>query len=106
MNPQSVLGDVSKSVRAGHTALLADVIEQSSEVIDTAMARLAGSVLRRSVDEVQAEIAAAEQAARAAAREARKELAAARREKTKEEIQAKLDELKARLRPHATRALD
>jgi uncharacterized membrane protein len=96
---QSVLSDISNSVPIGHTALLADVTEQSPEVIDTAMAQLGGSVLRRPIDEVEAEIASAEKAARAAAREARKELWSARRERNNDEIQAKLDELNGRLHP-------
>jgi uncharacterized membrane protein len=71
---ESVLSDISKSVRVGLTALLAELTEQSSEVIDTAIARLGGTVLRRSVDEVEAEIAAAEKARREAKKQAFKEL--------------------------------
>jgi uncharacterized membrane protein len=97
---QSVLAEIAGSVRAGHTALLADVVEQSPEVVDSAMTSLGGSVLRRPVEDVEAEIAAAENAARAAAREAHKELRAARHERNRAEIRAKLDELKAKLRPH------
>jgi hypothetical protein len=55
-------------------------------------------VLRRSLDDVQAEIAAAEDAQRAAAQEARKRLREQRQAKTKEEIRAKIDELKAKLK--------
>ena len=73
---ESVLGQISASVKPGHTALLAEVTEQSPEVVDTAMARLGGTVLRRPVAEVEAEIAAAEQAQREAKREATKELVA------------------------------
>jgi uncharacterized membrane protein len=94
---ESVLSDISKTVRTDHTALLLQVTEQSPEVIDTAMARLGGSVLRRSVDDVEAEIAAAEKAQRAAKKEARKELRKARHEQRKEEIHAKIEELKAKL---------
>jgi uncharacterized membrane protein len=94
---ESVLTDVSGSVRVGHAVLLADVVEQSPDVVDSAMSRLDGSVLRRPVDEVEAEIAAGEKAARAAAGEARKQLADARRERNKEEIRAKVDALKAKL---------
>jgi hypothetical protein len=57
---ESVLSDISNSVGVGLTAFLAELTEHSSEVIDTAMARLGGIVLRRSVDEVEAEIAASE----------------------------------------------
>jgi uncharacterized membrane protein len=71
---ESALGDISRSVRPEQTALLAEADEQSPDVIDNAMKSLGGTVLRRSLDDVQAEIAAAEDAQRAAAREARKRL--------------------------------
>ncbi len=71
---ESVLSQISTSVSPRRTALLAEVTEQSAEVVDTAMARLGGTVLRRSVDDVEAEIAAAEKAQREAKREATKDL--------------------------------
>jgi uncharacterized membrane protein len=95
---ESALGEISRSVRAGQTALLAQADEPSSEVVDNAMESLGGTVVRRSLDDVQAEIAAAEDAQRAAAHEARKRLREQRQAKTKEEIRAKIDELKAKLK--------
>jgi uncharacterized membrane protein len=95
---ESALSDVSKSVRAGRAALLAEVTEQSTEVIDAAMHGIGGEVLRRSVDDVEAEVAAAEEAQRKAKRETRKQLLKARHHKHKDEIRAKLEELKAKLR--------
>ena len=71
---ESVLGDISKQVHPTRTAVLAQVTEQSPEVIDTAMARLGGEVMRRPVVDVEEEIAAAQEAQRKAKREARKEL--------------------------------
>jgi hypothetical protein len=50
------------------------VTEQSSEVIDSAMARLGGDVMRRPVVDLEQEIAAAREAQRNAKQEARKEL--------------------------------
>ena len=70
----SVLGEISNQVRPTRTAMLAHVTEQSPEVIDTAMARLGGQVMRRPVFEVEQEIAAAQEAERKAEREARSEL--------------------------------
>lgn len=93
----SVLGDISKAVRLGHTGVLAELAEQSYEVIDTAMSQLGGSVLRRSVADVEAEIAAAEKAQREAKRKAREELRHARQEKHEEDVHAKVDALKAKL---------
>ena len=94
---ESVLADISKQVQPNRTAVLAQVTEQSPEVIDTAMAKLGGEVLRRPVVEVEQEIAAAEEAERKAKREARKELHQARVEKTKENAHAKVEELKTKL---------
>ena len=85
---ESVLSEISASVRTGHTALLAQVAEQVPEVVDTAMARLGGTVLRRPVADVEAEIAAVEKAQRKAELEA-----------DKEQVHAKVQELKAKL-PH------
>jgi uncharacterized membrane protein len=94
---ESVLSDISRSVRQGHTALLAQVTEQSPEVIDTAMGHLGGTVLRRPMYEVEAEIAAAEEAQREAKRKARKELRHARHKKHDEKVHAEVEKLKAKL---------
>ncbi|MDA0162644.1 DUF1269 domain-containing protein [Solirubrobacter ginsenosidimutans] len=94
---ESALSEISTSVRPRHTALLADVTEQSPDVVDTAMARLGGSVLRRPVADVEAEIAAAEKAQRDAQRAATEALARGRVERSKEQVRAKVDELKAKL---------
>jgi uncharacterized membrane protein len=95
----SVLTDVSKTVKVGRTALLAQVVEQSPEVVDTAMAAMSGVVVRRPVIDVEAEIAAAEQAQREAKRKARKELRDARHAKQRDEAHAKVEELKAKVHP-------
>jgi uncharacterized membrane protein len=94
---ESVLGDISKQVQPTRTAVLAQVTEQSPEVIDTAMARLGGEVMRRPVVEVEEEIAAAQEAQRKAKHEARSELQKARHEKHKENAHAKVEELKSKL---------
>ena len=94
---ESVLGEISKQVQPSRTALLAQVTEQSPEVIDAAMARLGGEVMRRPAVDVEEEIAAAEEAQRNAKREARKELHRARVEKTKEDAHAKVEELNSKL---------
>ena len=96
----SVLGEVSRSVRVGRTTLLAEAIEPSSEVVDTAMARLSGTVARYGVAHVEAEIAAAEDAQHAARKKARKELHEQRHAKHKAEVHAKVEDLKAKLHPH------
>jgi uncharacterized membrane protein len=95
---ESVLSEISKQVQPTRTAVLAQVTEQSPEVIDAAMARLGGEVMRRPVVHVEDEIAAAQEAQRKAKREARKELHKARSEKRKEDAHAKVEELKSKLR--------
>ena len=94
---ESALADVSRAVRVGSTALLADVSEEDPVAIDAVMAKLDGTVLRRSALDVRAEVAAAEEAQRAAKKQARKELRDSRQTKQKEEIDAKLAALKAKL---------
>ena len=95
----SALTEVSKTVKVGRTSLLAQVEEQSPEVIDAAMAGLSGTVVRRSVVDVEVEIAAAEDAQREAKRKARAELRKARHEKRQEDAHAKVEALKAKLHP-------
>jgi uncharacterized membrane protein len=97
---ESALTDISKSVRAGPPALLADVVEDSPAAIDAAMASLGGTVLRRSGIDVRAEIAATEEAQREAKKKARKELREARKKKDKDEVDAKLAAMKAKLGRH------
>jgi len=94
---ESVLGQISAAVGAGRTALLAQLTEPSHEVVDTAMARLGGTVLRRPVEDVEAEIAAAEKAQRDAEREADKELVRSRKEHDKAHVHATVEQLKSKL---------
>ena len=94
---QSTLGQLSESVQPGRTAVLAVVTEPGHELIDGAMAAYGGTVLRRPVDEVEAEVAAIEQAERKAAREAKRELLQARRQHDRDAVQAKVEQLKAKL---------
>jgi len=94
---ESVLGEISKQVQPTRTALLAQVTEQSPEVIDAAIARLGGEILRRPAADVEDEIAAAEEAERKAEDEARKELHKARVEESKADAHAKVEELKSKL---------
>ena len=95
----SVLSQVSKTVKVGRTSLLAQVTEQSPEVVDAAMTRLSGTVIRRSVADVEAEIAAAEDAQREAKRKARAELRQARRDKRHADAHARVEKLKAKVHP-------
>jgi uncharacterized membrane protein len=99
----SVLSEMSRTVRVGHASVVAEVDEQSPEVVDTAIHRLDGKILRLPLADVEAEIAAAEEAQRAAKQEARKRLHEQRRKEAKEKVQAKIAELKSKL--HIDRAV-
>jgi uncharacterized membrane protein len=102
----SVLSKMSRTVRVGHPSVVAEVDEQSPEVIDAAIHRLDGTVLRLSLADVEAEIAAAEEAQRAAKAEARKKLHEERREERKEKVEAKIAELKSKLHSGRSVAAD
>jgi uncharacterized membrane protein len=93
----TALGAIAETVKPDHPALLAVVDEQSTDVLDAAMTDLGGTIARRPVVEVEAEVAAAEDAERKAKREARNELNRAHRARDKTAVNAKLDELKAKL---------
>jgi uncharacterized membrane protein len=94
---ESALADISKSIQVGRTGLLADVTEDSPAAIDAVMANLDGAVVRRSAVDVEGEVAAADEAQRAAKKKAREELRDARLKKQKADIDAKLADLKAKL---------
>ena len=94
---ESVLATMARAIEPGKTALIAHVTEPAVEVVDTEMERLGGEVIRRPVYEVEAEIVAAEDAARAADEEARRKLREERSAERKEKVQQKIDELKAKL---------
>ncbi len=97
---ESVLAQISKEVRPGHDTLLVELREpRDHEVVDGVMESRSGSVIRRAVVDVEAEIAAAEKAQREARKEARKELREEREHKHKEQASAKVAELKSKL-PH------
>jgi uncharacterized membrane protein len=97
---KSVLGEISSSIRVGPPGLLADVSEPGPEAVDAVMAHLGGTVIRRSESDVEMELAAAEDAHREAKEKATKELREARHKKHREEVDAKIAELKAKLPGH------
>ncbi|HTX69467.1 MAG TPA: DUF1269 domain-containing protein [Solirubrobacterales bacterium] len=93
----SVLGEISGSVRPGRTTLVAQVTEQSPDALDAAMAELSGTVLRRDLFDVEAELSAADLAQEKAKKEARKVLREQKRAEHKEKVDAKIEELKAKV---------
>ena len=100
----SALSEVSKTIQVGRDSLLAQVVEQSPDVLDTAMASLSGTVVRRPVYEIESEIASAQEAQREAKKQARVKLLEAHRDKDRTEAHAKVEELKSKLREHKPHA--
>jgi uncharacterized membrane protein len=88
------LAEVGRHVAPGRNAVLAEVDEYANEVIDEAMTAQGGTVLRRSADDVLAEIEAADEAAQEAQHQARKKA----RERKKAEMHEKYEERKTHLR--------
>jgi len=102
----SVLASFSTLIHGDQAALVAELVERNPGVVDSTMAELGGRVLRRPLDEVEAEVAAAEKAERTAEKEARKELLEARLEMRKDEVQVRVAEMKTKLHPRARPAAD
>jgi uncharacterized membrane protein len=96
-NTRSVLSDLSSAIRVGPPGLLAEVAEQDHTAVDAVMAHLGGTVVRRSVSDVELEVVAAKDAQREAKKKAREELREARHKQQKDEIDAKIAQLKAKL---------
>ena len=92
----SVLEHIARSIGNGEMAVLADAGENGPAAVDAVMG--AGTVTRYARKDVEAEIAGAEEAAHQARVKARKELRHQRREASVEKVEAKLHELRERLR--------
>jgi uncharacterized membrane protein len=93
---ESVLATMARAIQPGKTALLAEATEPAVEVIDGEMERLGGGeVVRRPVVDVEAEIAATEEAARSAEAEARRKIREQKTTERREKVQEKIDQLKA-----------
>jgi uncharacterized membrane protein len=103
---ESVLEAIARTVRPGHDTLVAELNEPSDhEVVDAVMDSRSGTVIRREVRDVEAEIAAAEEAQHQAKKEARKRLREEREAKTKADVESRVAALKTKLpRHHEDRA--
>ena len=90
----SVLGEISRYIPVGGTAVVAEVNEFAVEVVDKLMSEQHGTVYRRSADVVLAEIEAAEDAYQRAQKEADRAL----REQRKAQRHQHAEERKAALK--------
>jgi len=93
----SVLGEISRYIPLGGTAVVAEVNEYAVEVVDKLMAEQGGTVYRRPADVVLTELEAAEDAYRKAQKEAdrvaREQRKAERRQNAKERMAALKEKL-------------
>ena len=95
-----VLTQLNAAINPGHTVLVAQVNEPTTQVLDKAMDKLGGVVIRKSEADVLTELEAAEDAANAAQAAARKAV----RDKKMTELKAKREDriaaLKAKFAHH------
>jgi uncharacterized membrane protein len=91
------LGVLARAIPPESTVVIASVEEPAVEVIDGEMTKLGGDVTRRSVDEVLAELEAAEEAATAASHEARRTVRAQRKAKFEAGYDERVAKLKEKL---------
>ena len=94
-----VLVSVTRSMPPGTSALIADIEEPTFGVVDAAMERAGGRVTRRPRADVEAELAAAEEAGQAARREASRVLRKRRETAGEQTIGDRLSELKEKVTP-------
>src|SRR3954447_6765974 len=94
----SDLEHIARDIPNGTTALIAALGEYGRAPLDDAMRALDGSVSRYARADVEAELAAADRAARKARRTARKEMLRGRRKTARDKIHAKLEQMSEKLR--------
>ncbi len=101
-NEGSVLAEISTRVRTGSDVLLAEVEEQTPEVVDHAMNAMSGTVLRRTLVSVETEMAYAQEVHQQVRSTARRKLHEERKRAHDDKVKAKLAELKAKLGNHSS----
>jgi uncharacterized membrane protein len=99
-NQDEVLTQLNAAINPGHTVLVAQVNEPSTEVLDKAMGDLGGVVVRRSEADVLTELDAAQDAAHAAQAAARKEVFEKKKAEIKEKREDRIAALKAKFSRH------
>lgn len=97
LESEAMLSQLSKVIAPGTTGLVAEIEEDSTGVVDDEMTKLNGAVHRRSVQEIQDEIEAAQEAQQAAEKEARRVLREKNRTERKERVEGWIDNVKERI---------
>jgi uncharacterized membrane protein len=95
-----VLTQLNAAINPGHTVLVAQVNEPTTEVLDKAMGELGGAVIRKSEADVLTELEAAEDAAHAAQAAARKAVREKKMAEIKEKREDRIAALKAKFSRH------
>lgn len=96
---EEVLRHLTERIPAGTVALVADIDEPVGYALDATMEELGGRVSRRPRADIEAELAAAEEAVDAARREAQRVLRERRRAAGEESLADRLQDLKERVTP-------
>ena len=94
---ETAIGELSGRLPAGTTAILAEVEEYATEVLDGVVSPLGGQVLRLEADQVLGELEAAKAAAIAADREAARVLRQERGQERKQKWEDRVDSLREKL---------
>jgi hypothetical protein len=87
-------------VPTGGNALLAETVEDTTEPLDTFVSQMGGTIVRRPVDEVVAELETQQAAAEEAEKAARKAIREQKAQERKETRQQRVDVLRAKFRKH------
>ena len=82
----------------GGNALLAETVEDTAGPLDTFVSEMGGTILRRPLDEVVAEMEAQQAAAEEAEKAARKAIREQKKQEHRETFQQRVDALKAKFR--------
>ena len=85
-------------VPTGVNALLAETVEDTTEPLDRFVSEMGGTIVRRPIDEVVAELEAQQAAVEEAEKAARKAIREQKRQERKETRQQRVDALKAKFR--------
>ena len=85
-------------VPTGGNALLAETVEDTTGPLDTFVSEMGGTIVRRPLDEVAAELAAQQAAADEADKAARKAIREQKKQEHKETYHQRVDALKAKFR--------
>lgn len=93
----SVLGEISRYIPSGGTAVVAELNEYATEVVDKLMINLGGTVYRRPAEVVLAELEAAEDAYREAQKEADRAAREQRKTERRHNAEERLEAVKEKL---------